>query len=64
MAAEGSIASILKQEGDAVEEDEVIFQIDTDKVTIDVRAPEAGRLDKILVRRLTDDSSRVLVQAD
>ncbi len=31
-----------------MEADEVLFQIDTDKVTIDVRAPEAGRLEKIL----------------
>ena len=47
---EGTISAILKQEGDAVEMDEAIFQIETDKVTVDVRAPEAGVIDKIMVR--------------
>lgn len=46
---EGTIASIDKEVGDAVDEDEVIAQIETDKVTIDVRAPAAGVIDKILV---------------
>lgn len=46
---EGTIASIDKEVGDAVEEDEVIAQIETDKVTIDVRSPAAGVIDKILV---------------
>jgi len=46
---EGSIAAILKAPGDAVEVDEVIAQIETDKVTIDVRSPEAGAIAEILV---------------
>ena len=46
---EGTISAILKQEGDSVKMDEAIFQIETDKVTVDVRAPEAGTLDKIMV---------------
>eukprot|EP00854_Cymbomonas_tetramitiformis_P015102 gene15102-17859_t len=41
---EGSIAALLKSPGDVVEMDEVIAQIETDKVTIDVRAPSAGTL--------------------
>ena len=49
---EGTISAILKQEGDAVEMDEAIFQIETDKVTVDVRAPEAGVIDKIMVCQL------------
>ena len=48
--SEGTIAALLKQAGDAVEEDEAIAQIETDKVTIDVRAPEAGRLEEYRVR--------------
>lgn len=36
--------------GDTVEEDETIAQIETDKVTIDVRAPQAGVITTILVR--------------
>ena len=46
---EGTISAVLKQEGDSVEMDEAIFQIETDKVTVDVRAPEAGVLSKVLV---------------
>ena len=47
---EGTVAEVLKQRGDSVAEDAVILQIDTDKVTIDVRAPTAGVIDSILVR--------------
>jgi len=46
---EGTISAILKQEGDSVEMDEAIFQIETDKITVDVRAPEAGVLNKVMV---------------
>lgn len=35
--SEGSVAAILKKPGDVVEEDDVIAQIDTDKVTIDIK---------------------------
>ncbi|PNW85420.1 hypothetical protein CHLRE_03g185600v5 [Chlamydomonas reinhardtii] len=47
---EGTIAAVLKQVGAAVREDEVIAQIETDKVTIDVKAPAAGFLHKVLVK--------------
>lgn len=46
---DGTIATLLKQPGDAVAEDEPILQIETDKVTIDVRAPQAGILEQFLV---------------
>ena len=36
--------------GDAVAVDEVIAQIETDKVTMDVRAPAAGVIDSIKAR--------------
>ena len=36
---EGAVAALTKSPGDAVEADEVVAQIETDKVTIDVRAP-------------------------
>jgi Biotin-requiring enzyme len=39
---EGTIAALLKQPGDFVDEDEPIAQVETDKVTIEVRAPVAG----------------------
>ena len=47
---EGTIAAVLKQQGESVAEDETILQIETDKVTIDVRAPKAGKLEAVLVR--------------
>ena len=47
---EGSIAAVLKGPGDAVEVDEVIAQIETDKVTIDVRAAAAGTVVDVLVK--------------
>jgi len=46
---EGSIAAVLKAPGDAVAVDEVVAQIETDKVTIDVRSPIAGTMTKVLV---------------
>jgi biotin carboxyl carrier protein len=46
---DGVVAAVLKHAGDAVEEDEPLVQIETDKVTIDVRAPAAGVIDAILV---------------
>ena len=48
--SEGSVAAILAPPGTAVEEDAVIAQIETDKVTIDVRAPSAGVVQQILVK--------------
>jgi 2-oxoglutarate dehydrogenase E2 component (dihydrolipoamide succinyltransferase) len=49
---DGTVAAVLKKVGDPVEEDEPIVQIETDKVTIDVRAPRAGVIEAILVRRV------------
>eukprot|EP00890_Picochlorum_soloecismus_P005363 jgi/Picsp_1/5828/NSC_03187-R1_2-oxoglutarate dehydrogenase e2 subunit len=54
---DGVIASILKQSGDAVEEDEALLQIETDKVTVDVRAPVSGIVKQILVK--ADDTVAV-----
>lgn len=43
------VAAVLKEAGQRVEEDEPILQIETDKVTVDVRAPAAGVVEAILV---------------
>ncbi|MCC5828615.1 MAG: 2-oxoglutarate dehydrogenase complex dihydrolipoyllysine-residue succinyltransferase [Phycisphaeraceae bacterium] len=45
---EVQIGSWLKQEGDSVEKDEPVVEIETDKVTVEVPAPEAGVLGKVL----------------
>lgn len=55
--SDGTVAAVLKQPGDRVEEDEPILQIETDKVTVDVRAPKAGVVEAILVK--PDDNVEV-----
>ncbi len=46
---EGTILKWLKKEGDAVERDEPLFEISTDKVDTEVPSPVAGTVTKILV---------------
>jgi len=45
---EGLVAQWLKQPGDAVAQDEPVVEVETDKVTLEVNAPAAGVLAKIL----------------
>src|SRR5215471_20248 len=45
---EGTIASWLKQPGDAVTRGDVLAQIETDKATMDLTAFESGTLQEIL----------------
>ncbi|GFZ82363.1 dihydrolipoyllysine-residue succinyltransferase component of 2-oxoglutarate dehydrogenase complex [Pseudohongiella nitratireducens] len=45
---DGTIASWHKQEGDAVKRDELLVDIETDKVVIEVVAPADGVLEKIV----------------
>nr|WP_300310885.1 2-oxoglutarate dehydrogenase complex dihydrolipoyllysine-residue succinyltransferase [Halomonas sp.] len=47
--AEGTVAAWHKQPGDSVERDELIVEIETDKVVLEVLAPEAGTLSESLV---------------
>ena len=44
---EGAVASVMKAVGDEVATDETVAQIETDKVTIDVRAPSAGTVTRV-----------------
>ncbi len=46
--AEGSVAAWHKKPGDSVERDELIVEIETDKVVLEVVAPEAGTLAEVL----------------
>ncbi len=48
--AEGRILSWFKQEGDAVNEGDNLFEIETDKVTMEVQATVAGALSEIRVK--------------
>src|SRR3989442_14534530 len=46
---EGTITRWAKQVGDRIEEDEVLFEVSTDKVDSEVPAPTSGYLAEILV---------------
>ena len=46
--ADGTIATWYKQPGDAVSRDELIVDIETDKVVLEVVAPADGSLSQIL----------------
>ena len=45
--ADGTIANWVKKEGEAVSQDEVLAEIETDKVVLEVLAPSDGKISKI-----------------
>ena len=47
---EATVAQWLKQPGDAVEADEVLVELETDKITLEVNAAAAGVLAEVLVQ--------------
>jgi 2-oxoglutarate dehydrogenase E2 component (dihydrolipoamide succinyltransferase) len=47
---DGTIATLLKAAGDSVKENETIAQIETDKVTIDIKAPSDGTILGVVVQ--------------
>ena len=46
--ADGTIANWVKKEGEPVKQDEVIAEIETDKVVLEVVAPFDGVISKVL----------------
>ena len=46
--SEGTVLTWLKQEGDAVEKDETVVEVSTDKVDAEVPAPASGKLTRSL----------------
>ena len=46
--ADGTVANWVKKEGETVEQDEVIAEIETDKVVLEVVAPVSGTIKKIV----------------
>lgn len=46
--SEATVAKWLKKEGDAVAVDETIVELETDKVTLEVNAPSAGVISRII----------------
>ena len=47
---EATVARWMKAEGDTVEEDEAVLELETDKVSVEVMAPQSGTLTNILVQ--------------
>lgn len=47
---EATVAKWLKKTGDSVAADEPVVELETDKVSVEVPAPVAGRLDEIVVK--------------
>ncbi|WP_374763318.1 2-oxoglutarate dehydrogenase complex dihydrolipoyllysine-residue succinyltransferase [Yunchengibacter salinarum] len=56
---EGTIGTWLKQEGDAVEQDEPIVEVETDKVAMEVPSPVAG----VLVEQVVAEGDTVEIGA-
>ncbi|MEM6903184.1 MAG: 2-oxoglutarate dehydrogenase complex dihydrolipoyllysine-residue succinyltransferase, partial [Pseudomonadota bacterium] len=56
---EATVAQWLKKAGEAVDRDEPLVELETDKVTVEVNAPEAGVLEEILA----DEGAEVEVGA-
>jgi 2-oxoglutarate dehydrogenase E2 component (dihydrolipoamide succinyltransferase) len=48
--SEATVGQWFKKEGDSVARDEPLVELETDKVTLEVSAPSAGRLEKINVK--------------
>ncbi|MFQ6547651.1 2-oxoglutarate dehydrogenase complex dihydrolipoyllysine-residue succinyltransferase [Aestuariibius sp. 2305UL40-4] len=47
---EATVATWFKQPGDAVEVDEMLCELETDKVTVEVPSPAAGKLEEIVAK--------------
>ncbi len=45
---EGTVATWLKGSGETIARDEVLCELETDKVTVEIRSPASGRLGKIV----------------
>ena len=46
---EGTLSSWVKKEGESFKQDDVLAEIETDKVVIEVTAPSDGTIEKILI---------------
>jgi 2-oxoisovalerate dehydrogenase E2 component (dihydrolipoyl transacylase) len=62
---EGTITRWLKAEGDEIEKDEPLAEVDTDKVNAELPSPVAGRIEKLLVSEGTtvDVGTEILLVA-
>lgn len=56
MMTEGTITKWLRREGDQVRKGEPLFEVETDKVTLEVESPHSG-----VLRILTEENQTVAV---
>ncbi len=61
---EATVAKWLKKVGDAVEADEPLLELETDKVTLEVNAPAAGTLAEITAPEGSDGRDRRRARPD
>jgi pyruvate dehydrogenase E2 component (dihydrolipoamide acetyltransferase) len=63
--AEGQIVSVLVKEGDAVDEYQPMFEVETDKAAVEIPAPKAGTVAKLHVEKgQTVKVGEVLISID
>ena len=63
--ADGEVATWHKAEGDSVQRDELLVEIETDKVVMEVVAPESGVLSSIVAAEgVTIESEAVLAMIE
>src|SRR4026208_2155716 len=48
--AEATVINLLVKEGDRVEADQDVIEVETNKATMNVTAPGAGRVDKLVAK--------------
>ncbi|VEU77885.1 biotin/lipoyl-containing protein [Mycoplasmopsis columbinasalis] len=47
---EGTVAEVLVKEGQSVKEGDILFSVETDKMTSEIPAPVSGVISKILIK--------------
>ena len=55
--SEASIAKLHVKAGDSVKADQLILELETDKVTLEVNAPSAGSISELKVNTVTEKGS-------
>ena len=54
--ADGTVANWVKKEGESVEQDEVIAEIETDKATMEVESADEGTIRKDFASSLSENA--------
>nr|WP_029905744.1 biotin/lipoyl-containing protein [Mycoplasmopsis opalescens] len=47
---EGTVAEVFVKEGDSVKEGDILFSVETDKMTSEIPAPVTGKVVKVLIK--------------